>query len=216
MQADRDEAGPTANGASADGELGALRSRCWRQEQEIHSLRDTIAVFRRGSTALTEENADLRATIAALRGRMRDEHTAAGLEVSQVHLALDDRAPKAARTVTAKVLGDRVSRGLRERAELIASELTTNSVRHSGAGPDATLVLRIERSPAMLRLDVSDPGQDGEIAVRVPAGDSEDGFGLGIVQVLSERWGAERIAAGGTRVWAQLALATSIGFPPPV
>jgi hypothetical protein len=29
---------------------------------------------------------------------------------------------------------------------------------------------------------------------------------MNIVRALSERWGVERIAAGGTRVWAQIAL----------
>ena len=30
------------------------------------------------------------------------------------------------------------------------------------------------------------------------------GFGLNLVQMLSERWGVERLARGGTQVWAQL------------
>lgn len=217
MQADRDEpaqaAVTSANGRSAGDELGALRTRCWRQQQEIHSLRDTVSVFRRGATALSEENAGLRATIAGLRGLMREEHAAAACHVTELELALDEYAPRAARAAIARALGDGVSRAVQERAQLIASELATNSVRHSGAGPAASLVLRIERSPVMLRLDVIDPGEAGEIAVRVPTEESEDGFGLGIVEVLSERWGAERIAAGGTRVWAQLALATAIALP---
>jgi hypothetical protein len=32
---------------------------------------------------------------------------------------------------------------------------------------------------------------------------------LNLVQTLSERWGTERAAAGGTRVWAQLLLTPS-------
>jgi hypothetical protein len=43
------------------------------------------------------------------------------------------------------------------------------------------------------------------IAPRSPDLEGGGGFGLNVVQALSERWGLERIAAGGTRVWAQLA-----------
>ena len=32
---------------------------------------------------------------------------------------------------------------------------------------------------------------------------------LNLVQTLSERWGTERAAAGGTRVWARLLLTSS-------
>ena len=36
------------------------------------------------------------------------------------------------------------------------------------------------------------------------------GFGLNLVQMLSERWGVERLAGGGTQVWAQLARAGGV------
>ena len=39
-------------------------------------------------------------------------------------------------------------------------------------------------------------------------------MGLHLVQTLSERWGLERVAAGGTRVWAQLASAPLIAPAP--
>jgi signal transduction histidine kinase len=82
--------------------------------------------------------------------------------------------------------------------------MTTNSVRHSGAPADAHLTFRVEVSTTMIRLEIEDPGHEGAIAPR-PAG-YDGGFGLNIVQSLSERWGLERIAAGPTRVWAQIAL----------
>jgi hypothetical protein len=57
----------------------------------------------------------------------------------------------------------------------------------------------------MIRLEVQDPGRDSTVAPR--QGDERDGgFGLNIVQTLSERWGFERVATGGTRLWARLAL----------
>jgi two-component sensor histidine kinase len=82
--------------------------------------------------------------------------------------------------------------------------LTTNSVRHGAPPGDTELVFRVEVSNRMVRLEVQDAGHDGAIAQR-PPGDG-GGYGLNIVQTLSERWGFERVARGGTRVWAQIAL----------
>jgi anti-sigma regulatory factor (Ser/Thr protein kinase) len=92
-----------------------------------------------------------------------------------------------------------------ERAQLLASELITNSVRYSGAPDDEELVFRVEVSARSVRLEAEDPGRNGAIAPRRADG-GDGGFGLNIVQMLSERWGLERVAAGGTRVWAQIAL----------
>ena len=61
----------------------------------------------------------------------------------------------------------------------------------------------------MVRLELEDPGRDGVICVGLPDRAAGHGFGLNLVQMLSERWGAERVALGGTRVWSQLSLATS-------
>ena len=93
-----------------------------------------------------------------------------------------------------------------EDALLVVSELVTNSVCHSGAS-DGAIVVRVELTGTMVRLEVEDPGRGGVIAPRSP--DLDGGFGLNLVQGLSERWGLERVAAGGTRVWAQLAWASA-------
>jgi anti-sigma regulatory factor (Ser/Thr protein kinase) len=126
----------------------------------------------------------------------------------------DVQAPTAARGLVTRALRDRVGAEVLERARLLASELTTNSVRHSGAPADIELVFRVEVSDTMVRLEVQDPGHDGAIAPRPPS--ECGGFGLNIVQTLSERWGLERVASGGTRVWAQIALEplTALSLPP--
>jgi len=123
----------------------------------------------------------------------------------EVRLALDVRAPAAARTVLAGALGDRVSVPALSDAALLVSELISNSVRHSGACADEQLVLRIQVKRSAVRIEVEDPGCGESIALRTP--DDDGGFGLNIVREISERWGVERVAAGGTRVWAQIALA---------
>jgi hypothetical protein len=61
----------------------------------------------------------------------------------------------------------------------------------------------------MVRLEVEDPGRDGAVAPRQAGLNGGGGRGLNLVQTISERWGVERVAAGGTHVWAQLALRPS-------
>jgi hypothetical protein len=71
----------------------------------------------------------------------------------------------------------------------------------------AELIVSVQLPPGMVRLDVEDGGRSGTIAPRRPDSENGGGFGLSLVEALSERWGMERVAQGGTRVWAQLARA---------
>jgi len=88
---------------------------------------------------------------------------------------------------------------------LIASELTTNAVRHSIAANGDAVQLRVTRSTGRLRLEVSDGG---------PRTDPEDGWteeeignfgrGLHIVAELASEMGDDITAGGGRRAWAEL------------
>jgi anti-sigma regulatory factor (Ser/Thr protein kinase) len=127
-------------------------------------------------------------------------------ECAEFRVGLDTGAPAVARAAVADRLKNAVAAAALADARLVVSELVTNSVCHSGASTDEALTLRVELSASMLRLEVEDPGRDGAIAPRPPDIDGGGGRGLNLVQTISERWGVERVAAGGTRVWAQLAL----------
>ena len=132
----------------------------------------------------------------------------------EASLPLDARAPGAARIVVASLRG-RVPASVLDTAQLLVTELVTNSVRHSGASAAARVVVRVRLTDSMLRLEVSDPGCDGAIAPRAPDLQAGGGFGLNLVSAFSERWGLERVAAGGTRVWAQLAYAPAASVAEP-
>ncbi len=121
-------------------------------------------------------------------------------------LPLELGAPGAARTVVADCLRGRVAASVLDSARLVVSELVTNSVWHSGASAGGVVVVRVKLTGTMVRLEVEDRGRGGVIAPRFPDLERGGGFGLNVVQALSERWGLERVAAGGTRVWAQLPL----------
>lgn len=124
----------------------------------------------------------------------------------EVSLPLDARAPGAARIVM-EVLRGRVSQAVVEDAQLVVSELVSNSVRHSGAPAGELVVVRVQLTGTMVRLEIENPGHTGVIAPRAPDLKAGGGFGLNLVQALSERWGRERLAVGGTRVWTQLSCA---------
>ena len=119
-----------------------------------------------------------------------------------IRLACVPAAATAARSVVIHALTGRVDGGVLADAELVVSELVTNSVEHAGLSADDSVRIGAAISDGVLRLEVDNPGAAGTIAARDP--DSErDGFGLRIVEALADAWGVTR--QGHTRVWAQLA-----------
>jgi anti-sigma regulatory factor (Ser/Thr protein kinase) len=190
-------------------ELQRLRTECRRQASSVGALGEAVGALRTGARALRAENADLRAEIARIGDRRpvgsADERETADDERTEDRIALDVKAPAAARAIATAALRGRVPAIVLDSARLLATELATNSVLHSGAGADATLIVRVARTRATVRLEVEDPGEHGMIAPRAADLVSGGGFGLEIVQALSQSWGFER-AAGGTRVWARLSL----------
>jgi anti-sigma regulatory factor (Ser/Thr protein kinase) len=214
MQADREAAtngrAPLAEGrTNVRSELDRLRVTCRRQAKVIDALGETMTVLRAGAGALKAENAGLRAADRRMRAR-RGAHSSArraaqDAELTEVRLALDAKAPAAARAIVAHRLRDRSPDSLIDDAQLVTSELVTNSVRHSDAPAEAVLVFRLELSHSGVRLEVEDPGRGGAVAAHPPELDGGGGYGLNLVQRLSERWGMERVATGGTRVWARIA-----------
>src|SRR3954452_5396965 len=186
-------------------EVDWLKETGRRQALALDKQGEVIALLRTGGRALKAENADLRSDNARLRAARATPALAevARAEVVESRLALGVGAARAARILVANCLDDRVTPRVLANAQLVISELVGNSVRHSAAADDA-LVVRFAVEGALGRLEVEDSGCVGEIAARAP--DLKDGGGLGlqIVQQLSERWGLERAAGGGTRVWAYL------------
>jgi serine/threonine-protein kinase RsbW len=86
-------------------------------------------------------------------------------------------------------------------ASLCVSELVTNAVLHSDIGPDDELQLDVSiDEDRRLRVTVTDSGHGFDLPV--PEGGDESGWGLFIVDRLSERWGVER--GSGTCVWFEM------------
>ena len=107
----------------------------------------------------------------------------------------------------------RVRHALSERADigwvggdlmLVASELVTNAVQHSGAGEDDVVGVAVKFAADSVVLSVCDPGcSDGGPQPRRDDAVLGGGFGLHLVDQLCERWGSEK-RGGRHRVWAEL------------
>jgi hypothetical protein len=163
-------------------ERGSDRSR-WRDEQEIRALREMVGIYRRQATSLAADVTSLRAE----GERLRDSR---GGRLIEVEIDLDEHAEDLVSAVLLGELADLPAQEL-EDVLLVARELAAGGVRRSAGRGRA--MLRVERSPASLRVAIQE--SHGNV-------DSEI---LSAVECLSERWGTEQVASGGTTVWAQLA-----------
>lgn len=89
-------------------------------------------------------------------------------------------------------------------AELIASELVTNSINAAGAGV-SWVTVSVHAHPAHVLLEVWD-SCPGVPVFGHAAADDTSGRGLAIVEELSRRWGCRWPRTGGKTVWAEIAL----------
>jgi serine/threonine-protein kinase RsbW len=137
---------------------------------------------------------------AARQGRRaRAKPSAPAVDVC---LACVPAAATAARSAVVHALTGRVDGRVLADAELVVSELVTNSVQHAGLSDDDFVRVGAAISDGVLRLEVDNPGASGIIAPRDP--DPErGGLGLRIVKALADAWGVSR--KGHTRVWVELA-----------
>ena len=80
-----------------------------------------------------------------------------------------------------------------EDVRLVVSELVTNSVLHAGLSPDDQIWLSVEASAESVRGRVCDPGPGFRKPSKLgPRPDFSGGWGLPIVDRISDRWGVDR------------------------
>lgn len=119
----------------------------------------------------------------------------------QIKLPTDLRAPASARRALGALDGF-VEEPVRDRLELLVSEVVTNSVRHSGQPDRASILLDIRRHPGGVSVRVSDPGP-GFAPQTVPEPSLRAGrWGLYLVDRLADRWGVE--TNDHTTVWFEV------------
>jgi anti-sigma regulatory factor (Ser/Thr protein kinase) len=128
----------------------------------------------------------------------------ARLSVTQIDLRL---TPNSEAILTARHSLDRLENVLPseklEDVRLIVSELVTNSVRHAGLSPDEHIFLAVVISDGSVRGRVCDPGPGFKKPSEPrPRTDMSGGWGLPIVERISDRWGVER--NGCACVWFEI------------
>ena len=91
---------------------------------------------------------------------------------------------------------------LLEDSGLVVTEVVTNCVQHAGLAPFQRIELKLSLLPQLLRIEVSD---DGPGFIAEPVSSKPDrapgGWGLMLVDQLTDRWGVE--CSHSTRVWLE-------------
>ena len=130
-------------------------------------------------------------------------HETGNGESIRVRIAGDQDAAGRARSELARLrsmLDDPVIENIR----LLVTELVTNSVRHARA---STIELMVVVSRSRVHVEVANPGGGFEPRPSGPE-DSDSGWGLFLVDRLSDDWGvAQGSGADYQRVWFELARA---------
>jgi anti-sigma regulatory factor (Ser/Thr protein kinase) len=124
-----------------------------------------------------------------------------GQEEVTLAVSCDRDAPAAARDLIRQLGG---AGSQLDDAVLIASELVSNAVLHSGGREDDQLTVDVALRHRRLLIAVVDPGRSGRRARVRSVGGGFGGFGLRLVDKLADRWGSER--SDRHRVWAEVAL----------
>jgi anti-sigma regulatory factor (Ser/Thr protein kinase) len=113
-------------------------------------------------------------------------------------LRRDARAPGAARALVALHAGDAPAAAVAD-AKLLVTELVTNAVLHGARGP---ITLTIAPAPrGRLRIEVVDEGSGFVPRARARPTTEPGGWGLHLVETLSDRWGVRK---GSTSVWFEI------------
>ena len=207
----------SSNGGAPSSRVAGVRgsrdgggfARAGEPEGTIESLSVAVGRLRRGAAALKAENRELRAEIAGLEregaGRRSGDAPIRELtRLAEIALPASSRAPGAARMVLDHCLSGLVSQRVLYDAQLLVSELVTNSLHHGELGDGDSVLASVYLATDRLRLEIRNPGTAGVVAVRRAGRESDrGGFGLDLVDVLAARWSVTRNR--DTSVWFEMA-----------
>jgi anti-sigma regulatory factor (Ser/Thr protein kinase) len=101
-------------------------------------------------------------------------------------------------------LADRLGEDQLGDVRLLVSELVTNSLRHADLRPEDHIRLCVSVDDVRVRVDVCDPGKGFEGSAEPGDPETAEGWGLYLVETLSDRWGVDDVPSGGHVVWFEL------------
>jgi anti-sigma regulatory factor (Ser/Thr protein kinase) len=116
-----------------------------------------------------------------------------------------DDAPTRARRWAHAQLRGHIPATTASDAELLVSELVTNSVVHANVGAGRALTVDVTTLDDRLRIAVADPGSRLKPCILPPDPETPGGLGLLLVDELCETWGV-RQDLGPNCVWCELLL----------
>lgn len=120
------------------------------------------------------------------------------MPVSRISLAARPTSTREARDRLTAFLGSWANQAARDNATLLLSEVITNAVLHA-RGDTILITLTLSRGRLVARvLDES-----ASLPVRRSAGES-GGWGLGLIDQLSSRWGVDQHPGDGKTVWFEI------------
>jgi anti-sigma regulatory factor (Ser/Thr protein kinase) len=112
-------------------------------------------------------------------------------------------AARSARRAVREELKDALPKRRLADVELLVSELATNSVRHAGCDDADELSMEADVQPDRVRVRLFDPGDGFEVHTPAPpSSGSAGGYGLVLLDRLSDRWGVQR--ENGFSVWFEV------------
>ena len=112
----------------------------------------------------------------------------------------DGAAPWFARRVVSGFIAGEAGPQLASDAELLTSEIVSNSVRHAGLETTDLIGMDVDLTVEHMRVSVADGGPGFEIEPPRPR--DTGGWGLVLVDRISSRWGI--VGDGPTIVWFEL------------
>jgi anti-sigma regulatory factor (Ser/Thr protein kinase) len=164
--------------SAAVGQASRLGVARWWKAGEHSTVRREIA-------ARTRENAALESELGA-----KVPPIGSGwLEPVNLELPAGSSAPARARTEIRQAIEAVLPNDDLATVTLLTSELVTNAVIHAQQPDDASIGLRIIRSPDRVRVEVTDSGRGFDPAMRHRPEPGSGGLGLLLVAQLSDRWG---------------------------
>ena len=112
-------------------------------------------------------------------------------------------AARHARRAVREELSDALPKRRLADVELIVSELATNSVRHAGCGEADQLSMEAAVEPDRVTVRLSDAGLGFDAHTPdQPTSGTSGGYGLVLLERLSDRWGVQR--DNGFSVWFEV------------
>ena len=123
--------------------------------------------------------------------------------VTSVSLPVSVTAPAFARKAVVEQLGPTFPAQRMHDAELLITEVVTNAVRHAGLDEKDLIDVTLRDEEGSVVIEVGDPGSGFATGARERAAKPRDtgGWGMLLLDRLSDGWGFHDRPGGGSVVW---------------